>query len=256
MFSAFRRWRRQRAADRMQVAPAQWERIEQSLPFLDFLPPEDRPRLRRLALEFLADKEIHGAEGVNITNDILLSIALQACLPILNIGLDAYADWVGIVVYPGDFIIPRSVVDEDGVVHEYDDEVLGEAWEGGPVLLSWFDGAAQPAGVNVVIHEFAHKLDMGNGEVDGYPTLPADMSASDWAAAFQPAFDDFCRRVDDGEDLLLDPYGAEHPAEFFAVMSEAFFETPGLLKSDYPDVYTQLSRFYRQDPAPRETPSQ
>ncbi|WP_374483380.1 zinc-dependent peptidase [Zoogloea sp.] len=256
MFSAFRRWRRQRAADRMQVAPAQWERIEQSLPFLDFLPAEDRPRLRRLALEFLADKQIHGAEGVSITDDMLLSIALQACLPILHIGLDAYADWVGIVVYPGDFIIPRSVVDEDGVVHEYDDEVLGEAWEGGPVLLSWFDGEAQPAGINVVIHEFAHKLDMGNGEVDGYPALPADMSASDWAAAFQPAFDDFCRRVDDGEDLLLDPYGAEHPAEFFAVMSEAFFETPGLLKSNYPAVYTQLSRFYKQDPASRETQTQ
>ncbi|RTL39105.1 MAG: zinc-dependent peptidase [Rhodocyclaceae bacterium] len=256
MFSAFRRWRRQRAADRMQVAPAQWERIEQSLPFLGFLPAPDRPRLRRLALEFLADKQIHGAEGVNVTDDMLLSIALQACLPILHIGLDAYADWVGIVVYPGDFIIPRTVIDEDGIVHEYDDEVLGEAWEGGPVLLSWFDGEAQPEGINVVIHEFAHKLDMGNGEVDGYPALPADMSATDWAAAFQPAFDDFCRRVDGGEDTLLDPYGAEHPAEFFAVMSEAFFETPGLLKSEYPAVYRQLSLFYRQDPVARETPSQ
>ena len=256
MFSAFRRWRRRRAADRMQVAPSQWERIEQSLPFLDFLPAPDRPRLRRLALEFLADKQIHGAEGVNVTDDMLLSIALQACLPILHIGLDAYADWVGIVVYPGDFIIPRTVIDEDGIVHEYDDEVLGEAWEGGPVLLSWFDGEAQPEGINVVIHEFAHKLDMGNGEVDGYPALPADMSATDWAAAFQPAFDDFCRRVDGGEDTLLDPYGAEHPAEFFAVMSEAFFETPGLLKSEYPAVYRQLSMFYRQDPVARKTPSQ
>ncbi|MBS0354084.1 MAG: zinc-dependent peptidase [Proteobacteria bacterium] len=256
MFSAFRRWRRQRAADRMQVAPAQWERIEQTLPFLDFLPAPDRPRLRRLALEFLADKQIHGAEGMNVTDDMLLSIALQACLPILHIGLDAYADWVGIVVYPGDFVIPRSVVDEDGIVHEYDDEVLGEAWEGGPVLLSWFDSEAQPAGINVVIHEFAHKLDMGNGEVDGYPALPVGMSATNWAAAFQPAFDDFCRRVDGGEDTLLDPYGTEHPAEFFAVMSEAFFETPGLLKSEYPAVYTQLSMFYRQDPAAREAPLQ
>lgn len=253
MFSAFRRWRRQRAADRMQVAPAQWARIEQSLPFLDFLPAEERPRLRRLALEFLADKQVHGAEGMDVTDDMLLSIALQACLPILHIGLDAYADWVGIVVYPGDFVIPRSVVDEDGIVHEYDDEVLGEAWENGPVLLSWFDGEAQPVGINVVIHEFAHKLDMGNGEVDGYPALPADMPATDWAAAFQPAFDDFCRRVDGGEDTLLDPYGAEHPAEFFAVMSEAFFETPGRLKSEYPAVYTQLSRFYQQDPAAHET---
>jgi Mlc titration factor MtfA (ptsG expression regulator) len=249
MFSALRRWRRRRQADRMTVSTAQWEQVEQSLPFLAWRPAEDRPRLRRLALEFLAEKQVHGARGLEVSDTMLLSIALQACLPVLHIGLDAYADWVGIIVYPGDFVIPRSEVDENGVIHEYDDEVLGEAWEGGPVLLSWFDGDDAPAGINVVIHEFAHKLDMGNGAVDGYPQLPADMPAAAWAAAFQPAYDDFCRRVDDGEDTALDPYGAEHPSEFFAVMSEAFFETPGLLKHEYPAVYAQLSRYYRQDPA-------
>ena len=249
MFSAFRRWRRQRAADRHTISPEQWSAVESSLPFLDYLPPEDRPRLRRMALEFLADKQVHGAEGVIITDTLLLSIALQACLPVLNIGLDAYADWVGIIVHPGDFVIPRSVIDEDGVVHEYNDEVLGEAWEDGPVLLSWFEGENPFDGINVVIHEFAHKLDMGNGEVDGYPRLPAHLSASAWARAFQPAYDDFCSRVDQGEDTALDPYGAEHPAEFFAVMSEAFFETPGLLKSEYPAVYEQLSGYFGQDPA-------
>ncbi|MCK6395295.1 zinc-dependent peptidase [Zoogloea sp.] len=252
MFSAFRRWRRQRAADRHTIAPEQWSAVEGSLPFLDYLPPEDRPRLRRMALEFLADKQVHGAEGVVITDTLLLSIALQACLPVLNIGLDAYADWVGIIVYPGDFVIPRSITDEDGVVHEYDDEVLGEAWEGGPVLVSWFEGENPFDGINVVIHEFAHKLDMGNGEVDGYPRLPPHLSARDWARAFQPAYDDFCERVDRGEDTALDPYGAEHPGEFFAVMSEAFFETPGLLKAEYPAVYEQLSRYFGQDPALRE----
>ena len=255
MFSAFRRWRRQRTADRRTVPPEQWDAVERSLPFLDFLPPEDRPRLRRMALEFLADKEVHGAEGVVITDHLLLSIALQACLPVLNIGLDAYADWVGIIVYPGDFVIPRHFADENGVVHEYEDEVLGEAWEGGPVLLSWFEGENPFDGINVVIHEFAHKLDMGNGEVDGYPRLPAHLSASDWARAFQPAFDDFCARVDRGEDTALDPYAAEHPGEFFAVMSEAFFETPGLLKSEYPAVYQKLSRYFGQDPAEREAQS-
>jgi len=249
MFAALRRWRRRRAADRMQVSPAQWDAVEARLPFLAWLPPDQRPRLRRMALEFLADKQVHGAKGLVVTDGMLLSIALQACLPVLHIGLDAYADWVGIVVYPGDFVIPRRLADEDGVVHEYADSVLGEAWEGGPVLLSWFEDADAPEGVNVVIHEFAHKLDMGNGEVDGYPQLPADMSAGAWAAAFQPAYDDFCRRVDRGEDTRLDPYGADHPAEFFAVMSEAFFETPGILKDDYPAVYEQLSRYYRQDPA-------
>ena len=254
MFSAFRKWRRRRAASRMQVPPEQWSRVEARLPFLEYLPPDERPRLRQMALEFLTEKEVHGAEGLVVTDDMLLSIALQACLPVLHIGLDAYADWVGIVVYPGDFVIPRSFVDEDGVVHEYDDEVLGEAWEGGPVILSWFDDDEALDGINVVIHEFAHKLDMGNGEVDGFPALPADMSPEAWAAAFRPAYDDFCQRVDDGEDTALDPYGADHPSEFFAVMSEAFFETPGLLRQQYPAVYGQLSRYFRQDPAQRETP--
>ncbi len=257
MFSAFRNWRRRRAADRMQVSPAEWAAVERTLPFLAWLPPDDLPRLRRMALEFLADKEIHGAKGLVVTDAMLLSIALQACLPVLHIGLDAYAGWIGIVVYPGDFVIPRSVADEAGVVHEYDDEVLGEAWEGGPVLLSWFEGDDIPAGaaegINVVIHEFAHKLDMGNGDADGYPPLPAGMSTAAWTRAFQPAYDDFCARVDRGEETRLDPYGAEHPAEFFAVMSEAFFETPSLLIDEYPAVYKQLSIYYRQDPASRET---
>ncbi|NML24659.1 M90 family metallopeptidase [Zoogloea dura] len=256
MFAALRRWRRRRTADRMQVSPERWQQVEASLPFLDYLPPDERPRLRRLALEFLADKQIHGAEGLVLGDDILLSIALQACLPVLHIGLDAYADWVGIVVYPGDFVIPRSFADDDGVVHEYDDEVLGEAWEGGPVLLSWFEPGDALEGVNVVIHEFAHKLDMGNGEVDGYPVLPAHMPAAEWAGAFKPAYEDLCARVDRDEDTGFDPYATENPGEFFAVMSEAFFETPGLLKTGYPAVYDQLARYYGQDPAARARTAQ
>jgi hypothetical protein len=249
VFDKLRDWQRRRAAAKYEVAPATWARVERGLPFLDYLAPEARERLRALALEFLADKEIHGAHGLQVDDDMRLSIALQACLPVLNLGLSAYTGWVGIVVYPGDFVIPRQMMDEDGIVHEYDDEVVGEAWEGGPVLLSWFDHPQDSDGINVVIHEFAHKLDMGNGEVDGLPALPAGMSVADWDAAFAPAFDDFCRRVDAGEDTALDPYAAEHPSEFFAVMSEAFFETPQLLRAEYPAVYAQLARYYRQDPA-------
>ncbi|MBA3904419.1 MAG: hypothetical protein C0522_12255 [Rhodocyclaceae bacterium] len=231
------------------VAPAQWARVEAGLPFLDHLAPADRARLREMALAFVAEKEWHGAQGLDITPDIRLSIALQACLPVLNLGLDSYRGWVGVIVYPGDFVIPRRTMDGAGVVHEYDDEVAGEAWEGGPVLLSWFDKAEDADGMNVVIHEFAHKLDMLNGMPDGLPPLHEGMSRQAWLDAFEPAYRDFCARVDDGEDTLLDPYAAEHPAEFFAVMSEAFFETPELLRHEYPAVYEQLKRFYRQDPA-------
>jgi len=145
-------------------------------------------------------------------------------------------------------VIPRRVIDEDGVVHEYDDEVMGEAWYGGPVLISWFDQAEDAEGINVVIHEFAHKLDMKSGDADGLPPLHAGMSRRRWIDVMSAAFGDFRRRVDAGEDTPLDPYGAEMPNEFFAVTSEAFFETPELLRSEYPEVYAQLRDFYRQDP--------
>jgi MtfA peptidase len=247
------KWLKRRALDKIQVSDAQWAMAEARLPFLDHLDVADRRRLRELAREFLAEKQWSGAQGLGLTPQIQLCIALQACLLVLNLGLEHYRGWVGIIVYPGDFVIPRQIMDGDGVVQEFDDEVLGEAWEAGPVLLSWFDDPADAGGANIVLHEFAHKLDMGNGEVDGIPRLPDDMSRREWIAAFEPAYEDFCRRVDDadrrGETMELDPYGSEHPAEFFAVMSEAFFETPGLLRREYPAIYAQLQRFYRQDPA-------
>jgi hypothetical protein len=248
MFSAFRNWWR-RSTRPVSLAPGQWARVEARLPFLDFLAPEDRDRLRRLALEFLEHKEFSGAQGFEPDDDVRLSVALQACLLVLNLGLNWYAGWIGIVMYPGDFVIPRKEIDEDGVTHEYDDQVAGEAWEGGPVILSWFARPEDAEGMNVVIHEFAHKLDMRNGPVDGLPPLHEGMSRSDWATALTAAYEDICARVDRGKQTALDPYAAEHPAEFFAVASETFFETPWLLRNTYPAVYEQLRLFYRQDPA-------
>jgi MtfA peptidase len=251
MIGKLKDWLKQKALDRVQVSDEQWHEAEARLPFLSHLNADERQRLRAMAREFLAEKEWSAAGDLVLTPEIQLSIALQACLPVLKLGLEHYRGWVGIVVYPGDFVIQRQIMDEDGVVHEYEDPVLGEAWEGGPVIVSWFNHPEDADGVNVVIHEFAHKLDMGNGEVDGFPRLPADMSRRDWAAAFEPAYQDFCARVDSGEDTFLDPYAADHPAEFFAVMSEAFFETPDVLSEEYPAVYEQLRRFYRQDPHTR-----
>ncbi len=230
------------------IDAAQWARVEAGLPFLDQLAPADRARLRAMALEFIAQKEWHGAQGIRLTPDIQLSVALQACLPVLELGLDSYCGWVGIIVYPGDFVIPRRQMTEDGVVHEFDDEVAGEAWEGGPVLLSWFDDPQEADGMNVVIHEFAHKLDMLNGPPDGLPPLHEGMRRQAWIDAFEPAYADFCDRVDAGEETWIDPYAAESPAEFFAVTSEVFFEAPEVLRAEYPAVYEQLRQFYRQDP--------
>lgn len=234
-----------------EVPAAQWARIEARLPWLDFLDPVDRPALRELARRFVATKEFHGAHDTVLSDDMLLEIALQACLPVLRLGLDWYDDWVGVVVYPGDFIVPRRVTDEAGVVHEYEDTLVGEAWEGGPVLLSWQPESLAADGINVVIHEFAHKLDMRNGEADGLPPLHAGMSVQRWAHVWSTAYERFCADVDAGVETGIDPYAAESPAEFFAVMSECFFEIPDLIQQTWPDLYDQLAQFYRLDLAPR-----
>jgi Mlc titration factor MtfA (ptsG expression regulator) len=220
-----------------------WREVEAGLPFLDYLPDAERPRLRALAVEFLAEKEFYGAHGFCLTEQIMLTIALQACLPILKRGLAAYRGWVGVVVYSGEFVVPRSDMDEDGVVHEYDDVLAGEAWQGGPVLLSWFDD--EPVGMNAVIHEFAHKLDMADGgDANGLPPLPAHMSARQWKTVFTAAYDELRAQVDADEETAIDPYAAEDPAEFFAVVTEAFFATPHELKAAFPAVYEQLVLFY------------
>ena len=198
-------------------------------------------------LLFLAEKEFTGAHGLDVTDDMRVSIAAQACLPILELGLDWYGGWRGIVVYPGDFRVRRTEVDEDGVVHEWDDELAGEAMPGGPVVLSW-DAAAHDPLINVVIHEFAHKLDMLNGTADGVPPLHAGMNRAAWVQAFEDAYEGFCDAVEREKDTWLDPYAAEHVSEFFAVISEAFFREPGETNRRYPDVYEQLRLFYRQDP--------
>ncbi len=216
---------------------------------LDFLPASEK--LRQLALLFLAEKQFVGAHGLEVTDRMRVSIAAQACLPVLELGLDWYAGFTGIVVYPGDFRVRRSEVDEDGVVHEWDDELAGEAMPGGPVVLSW-DAAAHDAQINVVIHEFAHKLDMLNGSADGVPPLHVGMDRARWVAVFDAAYEGFCHPLERGKDTWLDPYAAEHESEFFAVISEAFFREPRETRRRYADVYDQLALFYRQDPLKRE----
>ena len=126
----------------------------------------------------------------------------------------------------------------------------GEAWEGGPVVLSLQDVAWSGLcdGYNVVIHEFAHKLDMANGTANGLPRLHSGMRTEEWGGAFVPAYEDFCRRVDAGEETAIDPYAAENPAEFFAVLTEYFFELPEVLHAAYPAVFNQMRQFFRQDP--------
>ena len=225
-----------------------WAQTVAALPFLANLAVDEQKRLKTLVEDFLAEKEFSPAGGLELSDEICVSIAAQGCLPILELGLAAYRGWVGIVVYPDEFVVARRIEDESGVVHEFDDVLSGEAWEGGPLIISWHDAQMAGAGYNVVIHEFAHKLDMLNGEADGMPALHSGINPEAWDDVFIPAYDDFCRRVDSGEETVIDPYASDDPAEFFAVLSENFFELPDIVNREYPALYALLRTYFRQDP--------
>ncbi len=253
MFEAFRRWRRRRIIERAELDPALWQQTLAQLPFLRGLSVAENERLRQTVILFLHDKSIHGAGGLTLDVAMPLLIAAQACILVMNLDIEYYAGWVEVIVYPDEFVPAMDYVDEDGVVHRDHAPRAGEAWLQGPVILSWADVAprADGDGVNVVIHEFAHKLDMLNGDANGYPPLHAGMKRQDWVAAFAASYADFCCRVTADEETVIDPYAAESPAEFFAVMSEAFFEIPHAVQALYPLIYTQLRLFYKQDPQGR-----
>jgi MtfA peptidase len=244
----FREWRRKRTLRSARLDDALWKRVAAGLSFLRGLSEEDTVRLKQLVVLFLAEKEMHGAHGLQLTDEVRLSIAIQACLPILNLGLDVYEGWVGVVVYPGEFRVQKEEVDADGVVHTFEDELAGEAWPGGPVILSWEDVGMAERGYNVVIHEFAHKIHMDGGGDEDFPTARKGMDAATWRRTLEEAYERFCTEVDSGEPTFIDPYAAEHPAEFFAVMSEAFFTESAVLARDWPELYEQLALFYMQDP--------
>src|SRR3979490_2373723 len=198
-------WRRKRVLGRHRIDDALWLSATGKLAFINRLSADEREKLKQLVILFLAEKQFAGAHDIDVTDAMRVSIAAQACLPILELGLDWYSGWTGIVIYPGDFRVKRSEMDEAGVLHEWDDELAGEAMPGGPVVLSW-DAAAHDPRINVVIHEFAHKLDMLNGTVDGMPPLHAGMDREAWKRVFDEAYEGFCDAVERGRDTWLDPY--------------------------------------------------
>lgn len=251
--AAWQGWRDRRALERRAIPDDLWKRTLVRYPFLRRRDTADMTELRRLCSLFLDRKEFSAIGGLVLRNDVVVAIAAQACLPVLRLGLQRYDGFVGIVVHPDAVLAARSHMDEDGVVHEYDEPLAGEAMEGGPIMLSWRDvreaGRSAAGGYNVVIHEFAHVLDMADGLVNGAPALPPDLPAAEWAQVMGQAFEQLVRQTEAGEHTLLDGYGAQAPAEFFAVASEAFFVTPRALKAQHPVLYGVLSRYYRQDPA-------
>ena len=255
LFDRFFRWREQRQLRQNRIPVAVWQRvIEDSLTGFH-LDQQELHQLRELASLFLIRKTVNGAGGLEVNGYMRAVIAAHACLLILKLDLDYYDGWLEVIVYPGAFVVTREVRDEIGVVHKRRTVLGGEAWSRGPLILSWQD--AQPGahphghGANVILHEFAHKLDMLDGSADGTPPLHPDMEMRTWIDTFTETYNDLRKRIKKHHDTKIDPYAAENPAEFFAVVSEEFFASPEQLHHYHAAIYQQLSLFYRQDPLQR-----
>jgi hypothetical protein len=268
MWAWLRRLRIARAPQATAIPEPLWAQTLSHYPFLAQRSGAQLPRLRELSGLFLARKEFHAAQGLVLTDAMAVAIAAQACLPLLHLragarALDWYDDFVGIVVHPDEVLARREVMDDDGVVHHYDEIIAGEAMDGGPVMLSWQDVAAASSerGYNVVIHEFIHKLDLRDGLADGCPPLPAGFlgqpsaqaARAHWLAALQAAYDDFRDRLSlaerfGAEPPWLDAYGAQSMDEFFAVAGEAYFVNPQRFDQELPALRPLFDAFFQ--PAP------
>lgn len=252
MFGFFRGRRREKL--RAKPFPPEWvAMLERNVPLYRRLPEEDRRELRGHIQVFLAEKEFEGCGGLEITDEIRVTIAAQACILLLHRDSDYYPGLYSILVYPSAYVAEARKLSPAGFVTEGPEARLGEAWEHGPVILSWDDVRADATdareGHSVVMHEFAHKLDEEDGIDDGVPALPRRSMYSAWARVIGREYERLRRDAAGGRPTVLDKYGAENPTEFFAVATEAFFTRARALRRRHPELYDELAEFYRQDPA-------
>jgi len=232
-----------------------WRQVLRQTKLLHNLSSVEKAQLRKLATLFIRKKTVTPARGFQLTDKMIVAIAAQASLPILKLGLDYYSGWIEVILYPGAFRVNHGNSDEVGVTSNESQALSGEAWLRGPVILSWEDIAhdmqSPHLGHNVVVHEFAHKLDMLNGRADGLPPLHPRMNIRQWADALSHAYETLREQVAHHQRTRINAYGATTPAEFFSVVSECFFAAPDILNRHCPAVYLQLVQFYRQDPISR-----
>ncbi len=235
--------------------PPDWEAIlRRNMPLYNRLPGADRDELHRLTVAFLAHKDFEGCGGQEITDEVRVTIAAQACMLLLHRRGDVFPSVTTVLVYPTAFVVDeRPRRGEDGVVSSGPRTLAGEAWQHGPVIVAWDDVLAgaqdERDGRNVVFHEFAHKLDAEDGAVDGAPELGPSARYAEWARIVSAEYRHLRRQVAEGRRDVLRGYGAEDPAEFFAVATETFFEEPVRLRQAHPQLYQELADLYRQDPA-------
>lgn len=255
MLRAFARHHRARIIHHQRIPFGLWRQVCQRVALLRRLTAPERARLRLLTTLFLHEKHINGVQGLVLNREMEVIIAAQACVLILNLGLDQFDGWREVVVYPDAFLVPREIPDDIGLVEEEEQMLDGESWQHGPVILSWASIAQElaggRAGRNLVLHEFSHKLDMLNGRANGFPPLHPEMDLRRWTAVLGQAFERLQAQVFHCEAACIDDDAATDPAEFFAVISEYFFMSPHVLHHYCADVYEQLSAYYRQDPLTR-----
>ena len=233
------------------IDPGLWRDVRKRVRWFAALDDERDRRLQALAARFLHGKAITPVGGLRLDDAQRTTLAALCCLPLLEFGAEGLHGWSQVIVYPDAFRAHRTHMDAAGVLHEWDDELIGEAWDHGPLVLSWDDVEADladpEAGFQLVVHEMAHKLDALDGAMDGTPPLPAEWQR-EWARDFQRAYDAFCADVDAGRKTRIDPYAAEAPEEFFAVATEYHFSAPDLLVEAMPEVAAHLARFYGPPP--------
>jgi Mlc titration factor MtfA (ptsG expression regulator) len=244
----FKQWRRKKISSR-EFPPGWREILERNMPYYRKLSEEDRKELQRHILIFLAEKYVEGCSGLEITDEIRVTIAGYACLLLLHRQTDYFPGLHSIVVHPASFATPVEEHDDIGVVTEDMEDRLGEAWERGPVVLSWADVCDTGDGVNVVLHEFAHVIDRTGGKGDNSPVLQGGQGFRNWARILEKQYERLKKDVEKRRPTLLDEYGATDPSEFFAVATECFYEQPRKMKDEYPQLYRALKEFYQQDPA-------
>ncbi len=229
------------------------------LPLCDGLTAPEVDRLRVLAARFLAEKRFFGARGFEVTDYVRVAVAAQACRLVLHLGYEYLRACRTVVLYAGGFVAERESMDEDGILHTGYEELDGEAMYGGAIVLAWDEARpwreAEAFPGNVVLHEFAHKLDELTGDHNGLPPLRPGMGVARWSTAFSVAYENLCAMVDRGEEPLIDDYATESPAEFFSVAVETFFTAPTLLRRACPDVHACLVALFGEDPAGLETPA-
>jgi MtfA peptidase len=249
------KWRQRKRTARLLISPlpAHWQAIlERRVPIYRQLPAELKKSLHGRVQLFLDNKVFIGCNGQEINDDVRLTIAGNACLLVIARSPPVFPDFETILVYPDTYVVAETSY--DGLVETHGESIrLGESWHRGPVVLSWADvlhGSENPFdGHNVVIHEFAHKLDEENAVMDGLPVLRQRADYADWAKVLTEEFAAFRERVKYNENSVIDEYGAVSAAEFFAVISETFFEKPSQMKSRLPRLYQQLATYYGLDPA-------